>query len=273
MSRAWRVPASARGARRLRALALGVLATLAAAAGAETLYVVDRLEIGVHESTELDSVILEVVATGTPLTVLRRDGEFVRVRTPDGNEGWVDGRYLVGDEPAGGSSSELQKRLDETARDLGAARAEVEVLRQRLAEARQAATGGANEAAAGATAREVDEVSSRLRKALDELAALAEKNQQLERQLAELDAARAAAETQAAEANRRAAERTVAPAPPPEPARQPESSDADKSVLGAWRPWGLWHWLAFVSFLALAFALGGWAVDWNSRRRHGGFRI
>jgi hypothetical protein len=29
----------------------------------------------------------------------------------------------------------------------------------------------------------------------------------------------------------------------------------------------------FGSILLLAFAAGGYAVDWESRRRHGGFRI
>ena len=31
--------------------------------------------------------------------------------------------------------------------------------------------------------------------------------------------------------------------------------------------------LLFGSILLLAFAAGGYAVDWDSRRRHGGFRI
>ncbi|NIP45176.1 MAG: hypothetical protein GWO29_01675, partial [Gammaproteobacteria bacterium] len=39
------------------------------------------------------------------------------------------------------------------------------------------------------------------------------------------------------------------------------------------KSWTLWQWLLFASILLLAFAAGGYAVDWDSRRRHGGFRI
>ena len=39
------------------------------------------------------------------------------------------------------------------------------------------------------------------------------------------------------------------------------------------RSWTPWQWLLFGSILLLAFATGGYAVDWESRRRHGGFRI
>jgi len=39
------------------------------------------------------------------------------------------------------------------------------------------------------------------------------------------------------------------------------------------RTWTPWQWLLFGSILLLAFAAGGYAVDWDSRRRHGGFRI
>ncbi|MDX1434350.1 MAG: TIGR04211 family SH3 domain-containing protein [Gammaproteobacteria bacterium] len=261
-----------------RVLLGGALALAALAARAETLYVIDRIDIGVHETTELDSVILEIVSTGTPLTVLRREGELVRVRTPDGNEGWVDGGYLVESEPARESVGDLQQRLSETARDLGAARAEVEVLRQRLAEARQLGGAGQSEAGTGAsdqTVRETNETSGRLGEALDELAALAEKNQRLEQRIAELEGMRAAAEAereqQRLELARATAEMATAD-PAPAPAAAP-GAGPENPVLGAWRPWGVWHWLLFVSLLALAGALGAYAVDWAARRRHGGFRI
>ena len=269
-----RTPAPPRAVRIVRLLGAVTLALACAVARAETLYVVDRIEIGVHETTELDSVILEVVPTGTPLTVLERSGEFVQVRTPDGNEGWVDESYLVSSEPARQSVTELQQRLSETARDLGAARAEVEVLRQRLADARQVGGGSTSEASAD-TAREMNEVTGRLSEALDELAALAEKNQRLERRIAELEAMR-----EAAAAEREQEERALAAALAAPPADAPAAmgdeappATPDASLLDAWKGWGVWHWVLFLSLLALAFALGGYAVDWSVRRRHGGFRI
>ena len=76
------------------AVLLGLL-SITSAARAETLYVSDRFEIGVHDTAALDSVIVAVVPSGTPLTVLGRNGEFVQVQTPDGIKGWVDARYVV----------------------------------------------------------------------------------------------------------------------------------------------------------------------------------
>ncbi|NIM29300.1 MAG: TIGR04211 family SH3 domain-containing protein, partial [Gammaproteobacteria bacterium] len=125
MSMAMRAPAL---------LTLLWLNAFAVAAAAETVYVSDRFEIGIHESTSIDSVILAVIPSGTPLEVAGRDGEFVQVTTPDGIKGWVDGRYLVSERPAGGAVTQDDAKLAEATRLLGAARAEVEVLRQRVSE-------------------------------------------------------------------------------------------------------------------------------------------
>jgi hypothetical protein len=37
--------------------------------------------------------------------------------------------------------------------------------------------------------------------------------------------------------------------------------------------WEDWHLILVASVLLLAFAAGGWLVDWGIRRRHGGFRV
>ena len=63
------------------------LSVLTVPAGADTVYVTDRFEIGIHESTDIDSVIIAVIPSGTPLEVLERNGEFVQVSTPDGTSG------------------------------------------------------------------------------------------------------------------------------------------------------------------------------------------
>ena len=133
-----------RAGNRSLAMFLG-LCVYMASVNAETLYVSDRFEIGVHDSANLDSVILAVIASGTPLTVVTRDGEFVQISTPDGITGWVDARYIVSERPSLTVRDEQDAKLKEAQRTVGDARAEVEVLRQRISELmRDAATAAHN---------------------------------------------------------------------------------------------------------------------------------
>jgi SH3 domain protein len=251
-------------------LALIWLGTFTLAVSAETVYVSDRFEIGVHESTDIDSVIVAVIPSGTPLEVAGRNGEFVQVTTPDGIKGWVDGRYLVGERPSGGGAvADYDAKLEEATRALGAARAEVEVLRERVKELqRDAATASdasrgfaritkpATKPASAAT----NEDSAMLENANREIEKLARENRQLKGDVEELKAVQIAAAQSVA-----------------------ESAGAENEAMSAkiWRgpvteeakSWTPWQWLLFGSILLLAFAAGGYAVDWDSRRRHGGFRI
>jgi SH3 domain protein len=114
------------------------------AAGAETVYVAERFEIGVHDNTNIDSAIVAVIPSGTPLAVIDKDGEFVEVSTPDGIRGWVDARYVVNDKPSVALLDERDAKLQDTVRSLGAARAEIEVLRQRVTELQRDATTAAH---------------------------------------------------------------------------------------------------------------------------------
>lgn len=61
-----------------------------------TRYVTDQLEITLRSGQSTKHQILRMLRSGTPLEVLETDAEagYTRVRTPDGNEGWVITRYL-----------------------------------------------------------------------------------------------------------------------------------------------------------------------------------
>jgi SH3 domain protein len=227
------------------------LILVTAPAGAETVYVADRFEIGMHDNTSIDSAIVAVIPSGTPLTVIDRDGEFVKVSTSDGVRGWVDTRYVVSDKPSVALLEERDAKLQDAMTSLRAARGEVEVLRQRVTELqRDAAT------------------ASRLKDAERELENLAKANQRLEVRIADLQAVQIATAKSAAE---------------PSVAGKALTEMAAKEEMGKsiWhgpvsdeaRTWTPWQWLMFGSILLLAFAAGGYAVDWESRRRHGGFRV
>ncbi len=66
---------------------------------AETIYVIDELKIGLHEDRTTDSPILKLVPSGTPLTVVERDNDLVRVQEPEGVRGWINSKYVVSKKP------------------------------------------------------------------------------------------------------------------------------------------------------------------------------
>ncbi len=206
---------------------------LALPAGAESVYVVDQLLLGVHEQKERQSAILELLPSGTRLDVLKRDGDFVRVKTPGGTSGWVDSKYLMSEKPARISLSELETQHQKAKQSLNTAREELKALRARRDKGID------------------DNTREQLRMLRSENAALKETIASAEDQLTELARAQAA-ETEAAV--------------PEEPTSTTELSLANIAVKPA--TWGV-----LGAMFVLGLVLGTYLMDYRQRRRHGGFRI
>ena len=238
------------------------LSLLMVSASAETVYVSDRFEIGVHDDINFDSVILAVIASGTPLTVIARNGDFVQVSTPDGTTGWVDARYVVSEQPGAALSGEQDAELRQAMRSLGDARADVEVLRQRVTELQRDAATAAHDSPDIAKPNPLagNEDSAKLKEAQRALGNLTKENRELKTRLTDLQASRGASANSAADP-----EAKKQPGPLENIMRGPLSDETQ-----SWTPW---RWLLFGSILLLSFATGGYMVDWESRRRHGGFRV
>ena len=92
----------------LPALILAAL-VLASTVWAETKYVTDQLVLTLREKPSESSKILTTFSTGTPLKVLGSQGEYLRVRTQEGDEGYVLERYLTAETP----KPEIIARLEE----------------------------------------------------------------------------------------------------------------------------------------------------------------
>jgi len=310
----------------VKRLALLALLALACAVGArtgsaQTRYVSDQLKVGIHAGQTLDSPILALVASGTALEELRRAGELVQVRTPDGITGWVDGAYLASNPPAEvrarqaltaldqsrselaklqASDANLVKRLkegmDKTRGELARARASNADLAERLKAmdktrgelARVQASNAdlaerlkemedrahsaeksllASQREEAPKARAAEAAATATSEALREIQHLAEQNQQLKQRVAELEAV----QTMAAEQPPATSSRPDPGPPQPMPRLGPAlPSDNPYATILAWEAW---VWLLLGSMGLLALALGAYLVDWNLRRRHGGFRI
>lgn len=62
---------------------------------AETKYVVDYLLINLRTGQTNEHKILRTLPTGTKLEVLETEQDYSRVRIPDGTEGWVLNQYIT----------------------------------------------------------------------------------------------------------------------------------------------------------------------------------
>jgi SH3 domain protein len=108
-----------------RFLALIACTVSAANVSAETAYVTDVLVLGLHRAQDTRDDAFTNLRSGAELEVLERVPNYARVRTTDGQEGWVRSAFLVSDKPARLIVDEIQAELEaargELARAQGAA--------------------------------------------------------------------------------------------------------------------------------------------------------
>ncbi|MHB8622088.1 MAG: TIGR04211 family SH3 domain-containing protein [Sulfuricaulis sp.] len=102
-----------------------ILLGVFSSAQAETVYVAERIYIGLHAEGLDTSALVKTVETGTPLEVMERNDRFVQVRDPQGVQGWIEARYLSPDPPASLQLAPLQQQLTKTRTQLADAQAQL----------------------------------------------------------------------------------------------------------------------------------------------------
>lgn len=143
-----------------------------------TRYVSDDLEITLRSGPTTQHRIVKMLNSGTPLEVLEvsEDQGWARVRTRDGQDGWVLNRYLL-NVPA------ARDRLEKATADLARAQEELKQLRGNLGSESQRL------AAAQAQVAELTTTRERLEKQLAAAGrglTLSEENQNLKKQIVDL---------------------------------------------------------------------------------------
>lgn len=166
----------------MRTLITALLLMLAAGAMAETRYVDDRLVITMRSGQGNSYQILKTLPSGTRLELLENAGEYSRVRTAAGIEGWVLSQYLT-------ATPIARDRLEQAGRELENIRQQKQQLQQQLAQAREEQQ--QLEAALSRTEAESKQLAEELQQ-LREVAArpveLAQENRRLQEQLNTLEA-------------------------------------------------------------------------------------
>lgn len=101
---------------------------------AETVYVIDRVTVGLYTGIGGQEPIVKNVVSGNALEVLELSGNDMRVKLDDGTEGWIDAKYVMSRRPA-------QILLDRTQGSLVKIRSELAEVKQQLTVAQAALSG------------------------------------------------------------------------------------------------------------------------------------
>lgn len=113
-------------------LVLGLLLSPLTAAG-ETVYVTDQLTVGLRADAASEAPVLKTVTTGMKLEVLERSDTQVRVRDPQGDEGWVEATVLSPGPPAVQQLRGVRAELERARAQLAAAQAQSDKDKSRAA--------------------------------------------------------------------------------------------------------------------------------------------
>lgn len=70
------------------------------AAFAETAYVTDKLQLGLHRAADTSDRAFRTLESGQKVEILSQDRYYAQVKLPDGTTGYLKAAYLVSDKPA-----------------------------------------------------------------------------------------------------------------------------------------------------------------------------
>lgn len=102
------------------------LALAAQTAPAESAYVTDVLRLGLYQAEDATGRPFRTLVSGTQVEILERRTFYARVRTPDGEVGWVKSNFLQDEKPAALRAREYETRISELTGDLQRVQAELD---------------------------------------------------------------------------------------------------------------------------------------------------
>jgi SH3 domain protein len=103
---------------------VGVLLFLPLTVLAETAYVTDTLQLGMHQAEDTSDRPFRNLDSGQAMEVLSRTRYYAHVELPDGTQGYVKAGFLVNSKPAKLIVAETQAEADRLAAELEEARQE-----------------------------------------------------------------------------------------------------------------------------------------------------
>jgi len=104
---------------------------------AETLYVTDRILLGVHTQPNEESPLLDSIPSGSAVEVVAEAEAFKQVKLPNGKTGWVSSGYLVAEKPGATKVDELTQQQQQTAEKLKTAQQALTAAQKKLKTTKQ----------------------------------------------------------------------------------------------------------------------------------------
>ncbi len=270
---------------KLQTYASLTLLLITLSAGAETLYVTDRILLGIHQVANEQAPVITSIASGAAVTVLTRTEEFVKIRTADGVEGWVIAKFLKKEKPAAAEVEALNIKLQQEqeiskkqAADLVRVERELQVRRDEASNAKttiKELQNNLHRQQSGAQPAEVVKDTAELIKATAEIKTLQDKIAQLEK--ATKDAASkenvptdVSKKWQAMDEENQAMRVRIEAAL----ANLKGEKVPSNAELAAIRPkFPFWYWMTILFVLIIGAGAGIFFYDYYNRKRHGGFRL
>lgn len=254
---------------------------IALTGNAETLYVTDRILLGVHQTPSEQSPVITSIASGTAVTVLLRNDNFLRVRTPDNQEGWVSSKFLKKEQPASAELDSLQAKLreeqannqklsadfDRVEREMQVHRDEASNAKTTIKELKDTLKKISNAEPVPLNSEELIKTKAELATTKDQLAKLIAEKAVAAQPVSPSDSTKKL--QQFDEENQALRVRIEAALANLKGEKVPTTAE-----LAAIRPkFPIWYWLILVLVLAIGTGIGIFAYDYYVRKRHGGFRI
>ncbi len=247
---------------------------------AETLFVTDRILLGVHQQASETSPVIESITSGTKVTVIQRQDSFVKIKLDSGKEGWVIASYLKKEKPATAELDKIYAQLQKAqatnktlSENLAKKEREVQIRRDEISNAkstikdlRKALKDAGSDQPVAATPTDNPETEAQI-KALEEKVALLEKEKS---DLADQSGDTAVIELEKLQNQNKEFQVRIEAAL----ANLKGETVPTAAELAAIRPsFPFWYWLLLIAMLIVGAAAGVLWIDYHHRRKHGGFRL
>lgn len=255
---------------------------------AETLYVTDKVLLGVHQEPKVESLLLKSIPSGTAVEVVERYGNFTKIKQADGAQGWVNSEYLIKDTPdivklsqlvakheqLGAQYKKATKNLESLRNELKKKERELQIQQDDLANARSSI----NDLRQRNKMQTPDAMNAQLQKEFDVgnkkievlQGRIIQLKSELDAQSIDLDMQELIVKIQNLEDENHMLQTRIDVAQ----ANLTGENIPSPEELAIIRPkFPSWYWGLLAVMIIIGFILGLISFDYLYRKRHGGFRI
>lgn len=254
--------------------ALALIYTSSAIA-AQTSYVTDRIMLGVHQQASETSTVVATIPSGTAVSVLDHNDDFVKIQLANGTQGWVSSAYLSSSKPATAKVDDLNAKLKQAQTQIEDYQAKIKK-RKKQTQVLEDENSNAKST--------IKELNNKLNK---KLASMPTPSQQAKEEIKKLKAQVKQLSTQKqalVKETKTDSELSLRDLQGENQQLQARIQAAMANLKGKQVPtakqlasiqpsFPLWYWILLIAIFVGGVTIGfGW-FDYHHRKRHGGFRI